>query len=170
MFFFNLGKNIRCHGKQRKSFGAAEKFHLCYSKRVHKSFYASGFLYHSPSQQILLQQLNGDNEANLVLFCEKSHTGEDPQTVFQHCVEKALGITLKATSLHPVYDYVHTRLGEHFIFYVEMADINPINYSSGNSTGWLPLSKLSKYSMTEQTRHDIIIGERVIRSLSSLQT
>jgi len=136
---------------------------------VHKSFYASGFLYHSPSQQILLQQQNHD-DAHLVLFCEKSQNGNDPQTVFQHCIEKALGITLKASSLHPVYDYVHTRLGEHFIFYVEIAGITPTDYPSGNSTEWLPLSKLSKYSMTEQTRHDIIIGERVIRSLRSLQT
>lgn len=132
---------------------------------MHKPFYASGFLYHSPSQQILLQQLSNGNDVNLVLFGGKSHKGKDPQTVFQHCIEEALGVPIAASSIHPVYDYIHDKLGEHFIFYVEVADITPQVYASKNKAEWFLLSKLSKYAMSEQTRHDIIVGERVIRSL-----
>lgn len=132
---------------------------------MHKSFYASGFLYHSPSQQILLQQLTGDTEAKLVMFRGKSYKGNDPQAVFQHCVEEALGVTVPASSIHPVYDYIHNKLGEQFIFYVEVAGATPKTYASKNKAEWFLLSKLSKRAMSEQTRHDIIIGERVIRSL-----
>lgn len=138
---------------------------------MHKRFYASGFLYHSPSQQILLQQLRSGNNINLVLFGGKSHKGKDPQVVFQRYIEKALGVSITPSSIHPVYDYIHDKLGEHFIFYVEVSDATPRAYASKNKAEWFLLSKLSKCNMSEQTRHDIIIGERVIRSLmeSTLQ-
>ncbi len=132
---------------------------------MHKPFYASGFLYHSPSQQILLQQLTNGDDMKLALFRGKSRNGKDPQMVFQQCVEEALGVRVPASSIHPVYDYIHDKLGEHFIFYVEVADVTPKTYISKNKAEWFSLSKLSKHAMSEQTRHDIIIGERVIRSL-----
>lgn len=131
---------------------------------MHTSFYASGFLYHAPSQQILLQQLHSDNDPKLVLFSEMSHNGNNPQAVFQHCVEKALRVAINPSSIYPVYDYILDRLGEQFIFYVEVSGVAPVAYSSKNKTKWFLLSKLSKFPMSEQTRHDIIIGERVIRS------
>jgi len=124
---------------------------------VHKPFYASGFLYHSPSQQILLQQTICKNLLNFDLFTGKSHNGTDPKIVFQRCVEKTLGISIAPSSVHAVYDYIHDILGKHYIFYVEVK-------KNIHDTGWIPLSKVSKYAMSEQTRHDIIIGERVIRS------
>mgnify|MGYP001613962723 CR=1 FL=1 len=138
---------------------------MWYSTEVHKSFYASGFLYHSPSEQILLQQLQNGTDITLVLFSGTSRKGNTPQAVFQRCVEKALGVTLDAASIHPVYDYIHHRLGEQFIFYVEIGGSMPGAYPSKNKTDWVSLSKLSKCNMSEQTRHDITIGERVIRSL-----
>jgi hypothetical protein len=133
---------------------------------VHKPFYASGFLYHSPTQKILLQHLSNNNDdTKLVFFREKSQNGNNPQTVFKQCVENALGIPISESSIHPVYDYVHDKLGEHFIFYVEVTDEIPATYSSKNKTEWLTISKLSKCNMSEQTRHDIVVGERVIRSI-----
>jgi hypothetical protein len=132
---------------------------------VHKPFYASGFLYHSPTQQILLQQFKSGNSVNLVLFRGSSCNGETPQAVFQKCVEQALGTVIDASSIHPVYDYVHENLGEQFVFYVEVAGATPKEYKSKNKTEWLPLLKVPKRSMNEQTLHDIIVGERVIRSL-----
>jgi len=130
---------------------------------MHKPFYASGFLYHSPSQQILLQQLTSDTEAKLVMFGSKSHNGENPITIFQQCVEKALGITIDTDSIRPIYDYTHDKFGEHFIFYIEIKDTIPVINSFNKKAEWLSLSKLSKFNMSEQTRHDITIGERVIR-------
>lgn len=130
---------------------------------MHKQFYASGFLYNSHTQQILLQQFQNGDEVKLVLFRSKSHKGNDPQIVFQRCVEEALGVPIAASSIHPVYDYIHDRLGEHFIFYVEVTDATPAQYSSKNKAEWFLLSKLAKITMSEQTRHDIIVGERVIR-------
>jgi hypothetical protein len=131
---------------------------------VQKPFYASGFLYHSSSGQILLQQFGSGNNTKLVFFRGRSHNGTTPQLVFQHSVEKALGTTIPASSIRPVYDYVHDKQGEQFVFYVEVGEIVPKTYKSKNRTEWLMLAKIDKYAMSEQTRHDIMIGGRVIRA------
>ncbi len=132
---------------------------------MHKPFYASGFLFHVATEQILLQQHDSGDTTNLALFRGKSHKGDNPQTVFQHSVEQALGVSIPASSIRPVYDYIHDELGEHFIFYVEMTGTTPETYPSKNKTMWFSLAKLSKQAMSEQTRHDIIVGVRVIGSL-----
>lgn len=135
---------------------------------MHKPFYASGFIYHAPTQQILLQQFTSGDEIKLVLFRGQSRNGHDPKTVFRQCIEKTLGVTVPSSSIKPVYDYVHDQLGEHFIFFVEAKDKTPKKYSSKNKTDWFPLAKLSKLTMSEQTRHDIVVAERVIRSIFEL--
>lgn len=134
---------------------------------MHKPFYASGFLYHSPSQQILLQPLQKGDAVHLALFCDKCDHGKDPLTVFKHCVEQALGIRIPVRSIHPVYDYIHDKLGAQYIFYVETKGKEPKSYGGKYAAGWFPLLKLAKHKMSEQTRHDVIVGERVIRSLSA---
>jgi hypothetical protein len=132
---------------------------------VQNSFTVSGFLYHSDSQQILLRQHAHGNENNLVFFGENGKHGSDPQTVFQHCMEKALGISIASSSIHPVYDYIHTQLGENFIFFVEITNDTHTRHEPVINSEWIPMAKITKFPMSEQTRHDIIIGQRVIRSL-----
>lgn len=97
----------------------------------------------------------------------KSKKGNDPQVVFQQCIEKALETTVKASSIHPVYDYVDDTLGEQFIFFIEAANITPATFPASIKAEWFSLAKISKIHMSEDTRHDILIGERVIRSLEA---
>jgi hypothetical protein len=137
---------------------------LWYTENVHKPFYASGFLYHSPSQQILLQQSTHNQMVTFDLFRGKNKNGNDPKTVFRQCVEKALKTTISEASVHTIYDYVHSTLGDQYVFYVEITDQIPTSYKTNTNPTWMLLSKLGKFTMNEQTRHDILIGERVIRS------
>lgn len=132
---------------------------------MQKAFFASGFLYHSSSQQILLQQFTNGDTVTLSLFRGKSRNDTEPLVVFQRCIEETLGVKIKSSAIKPVYDYVHRNLGEHFIFFVEIGDTAAKSYASKSKTAWVSLAKLAKANMSEQTRHDIIIGERVIRSL-----
>lgn len=131
---------------------------------VSKSFYTSGFIYHSPTHQVLLQKLAHDEKQSLTLFQFKGAKGENPSEVFHRYIQEALDISLPADAILPIYDYVHNKLGDHYLFYVDMNEmIQPPN--ENNSTTWVPLAKLSKANLAEQTRHDIIIGERVIRAI-----
>lgn len=131
---------------------------------MHKSFYASGFFYHSASQQILLQQQSYGEEIKFVLFRGKSDKKSEPLAVFKKCVEEAIGSSIDASHIRPIYDYVHEKFGTHYIFYIEVTDIIPKKLTNKEQTKWISLSKLTKHNMSEQTRHDIIVGERVIRA------
>lgn len=132
---------------------------------MHKAFYASGFLYHSPSQQILLQQID-NNKTVLSLFTGNSETGEEVSAVFQRIIYQQLGITIPLTSINPIYDYFYKDFGtDHFLQYAEVDDIDlAANLQEQGVIRWFPLQKISKLNMPDQVRHDIIIGQRVIRA------
>ena len=136
--------------------------------KVQSTFYASGFLYHRASQKILLQQITSTGQGKPLLFKTKAQKGNDPQTVFKLCIEKALDKPIKSSAIHPIYDYVDDS-GEQFIFFIEVPGISPDSYPTNQNAEWFLLSKLSKIDMSEDTRHNILIGERVIRSLSEAQ-
>lgn len=84
--------------------------------------------------------------------------------MFKRCVEETLGLPVDASKIRPIYDYVHEKFGAHYIFYIEVTEVIPKKLANKEQTKWISLSKLSKHNMSEQTRHDIIVGERVIRA------
>ena len=133
---------------------------------MYKYYFTSGFLYHPSSEQILLEKVTENNQTELVLFRGKSSKGNSHKKVFQLAVEKSLQITIPLSSIKEVYDYIHNTLEKRFIFYVEFKDEIPVSQNTKNS-GWFQLTKLSKYPMSEQTQHDIIVGQRVIRARSN---
>lgn len=136
---------------------------------MHKGFYASGFLYHSPSQQILLQQFDHDDPDGFCLFVGKNRPGEDAITTFQRIVHEELGLKIPTSSIHPVYDYFHEDLKmDHYIHYAEVTHMS-VGSKLPKRSGWVSLKKLSKVKLAAQIRHDIIIGERVIRASAEEQ-
>ncbi len=132
---------------------------------MHKAIYASGFLYHSPSQQILLQQ-TADNNNVLCLFTGNSKNGEIATIIFQRIILQKLGITIPLESINPVYDYYYKEVSaDHFIQYAEVTDTEfATELQQQGAVGWFPLQKISKLKLPDQVRHDIIIGQRVIRA------
>jgi hypothetical protein len=131
---------------------------------VHKPFYASGFICHVPTQQILLQKLDTNENPTLTFFSGKSRKGETPEQAFLRTVSEMLGYKASPSSVRPIYDYIHDTMGECFMFYIEVADTKHIPGNGKHHADWFPLAKLSKLKLSEQTRHDIVIGERVIRA------
>ena len=137
---------------------------------MHKSFYASGFLYHSPSQQILLQVDNTHDTLSYSLFSGIGSIEESAPSVFQRILQQDLGVLIPLTSINPIYDYYYAKFGKnHFIQYAQVENMALHETSPTRcTTGWIALKKLSKCTLTEQIRHDIIIGERVIRAAEDL--
>jgi hypothetical protein len=131
---------------------------------MRKSFYASGFIYHTPSRQILLQQLTDTEGTPLIMFRAKGNEGESPQMVFVRSIKETIGISIDINSVKPVYDYVNGAQGDQYIFYVDITSSPEPSSFKNQTVGWYPMAKLSKLHLEEQTRHDIIIGERVIRA------
>jgi ADP-ribose pyrophosphatase YjhB (NUDIX family) len=141
---------------------------------MHKSLYASGFLYNISTEQILLQQLH--SQSTWSLFGGKNNPSETPQHAFQEIITKHLHITPPLSVIHTVYEYPLENSGEqHVILYAN------VNFSEEEQqfaeelhTNWFTFRQLYKLSLTEQTKQDLMIGQRVIqaeiRKKEALQT
>lgn len=111
---------------------------------VHKVVYASGFLYHSGSAQILLQQNLSDPRSTWTLL-------ECPSG-------KILGYKTR-----PVYDYV-AKGKKYVISYAEVKKVKDFPDKGKLSFKWFTVKEISKLSLSAQTKQDIIVGHRVIAS------
>jgi ADP-ribose pyrophosphatase YjhB (NUDIX family) len=133
---------------------------------MHNVFYASGFLYHPPSQQILLQQFTTDTNHPAVwtVFSEKGVENETPESAFHRMVTESLGVKVTKKSCYFIYDYVHKDLKvPHFTHY---AVVNKLyeedDLLTENKTAWFPFKQLIKLPMSPQARQECTVGQRVI--------
>lgn len=134
---------------------------------VHKPFYASGFLYHLRTQQILLQQsrLGDTSLPTWSMFGGTSHDGEDAQSAFQRIMQEQVNLHLMTKHLFPVYDYFYSALNQiHFVFYAEVQKLHTFPQLSTDVFSWFTFKQTTKLAFTVQAKQDIIISERVIKA------
>lgn len=133
---------------------------------MHKTFYASGFLYNLKTQQILLLQSQPKDDTTKPLWSMlggEGGEGEEAQSAFQRIVSKLLNLNLKAKNIHPIYDYFHETEGkENFVFYAEVKKSPIFNSIEENTLSWVSFSETLKLLFTNHTKQDVIVGERVI--------
>lgn len=130
---------------------------------MHKGVYASGFLYHLPSQQILLQQ-NNNSVPKWSLFGQKSKAKKDPLVLFQEAIFNSLDLKLPIKAIYPVYDYFNDESEENcFIFYAEIKQKRKLGLGKDSNMEWFTFKQTTKLSFLDQTRQDIIVAERVIK-------
>ena len=86
---------------------------------MHKDFYASGFLYHPKTQQILLQQPNtASTETEWSLFEGECLVKETAGEAFKRIIYSHLHLELKPKSIFPIYSYFHEGKGKNnFLHY-----------------------------------------------------
>ena len=132
---------------------------------MHKSFYASGFLYNLKSKQILLlQKLQKDDTASIwSMLGGDSVDGEDGQVTFQRIVYELLNVDLKIKHIYPVYDYFNEELNKvNYVFYTEVGKsliFNPIN---NDILSWVSFQETPKLLFSPRTKQDVVVGQRVI--------
>lgn len=131
-----------------------------------QSFYASGFLYHPDSGQILLQQQQPFGKAaTWSLLGSLARDGETSQESFQRLVQTFLKIKLSTSAIHFVYDYFHKGLHKkHHVSYAEVEKLRDFPPAKKTIFAWFSLKEISKLSLSAETKQDIIVGQRVIDS------
>ena len=131
---------------------------------MHKSFYASGFLYHQSSQKILLQQI--PSLQNLLsqwyLFGESYREGADPKTIFKNIIYEQLGI--KIDKINSVYSYERGNTNQ-TIFYSEIDNMYDFPAKNERVFNWFAFKNIPKLHIIEQTKHDIVVSQRVIEAV-----
>jgi hypothetical protein len=132
---------------------------------MHKDFYASGFLYHSETQQILLRQANtADDKPLWSLVGRQADGGKTGEETIRDIFLEDLNIKLKLRSINCIYTYESKEKNmDHNIYY---AEVKKLHKSKGAKTefSWFNLKQILKLNISEQTRHDIVVGLRVIDS------
>lgn len=130
---------------------------------MHKDFYASGFLYHFPSRQILLQQYPSGHieSSSWQLFRGIGSQKENPESIFQHIILKLL--SKKIEIVYPVYSYPYRDTNKnHFIVYAKVRTKEEFSSQNGTSFAWFSFKQILKLHLAAQTEHDITVGFRVI--------
>jgi ADP-ribose pyrophosphatase YjhB (NUDIX family) len=133
---------------------------------MHKDFYASGFLYHSRSQQILLQQQNSaSSDTEWSLLGGESVANETAEETFKRVVRSLLHLELKPKAILPIYKYFHeTMKKDYYITYAKIGRLEKFPVSKKTTFSWFNFKQIHKLNLSEQTKHDIVVGQRVIDS------
>lgn len=133
---------------------------------MHNNFYASGFLYHPKSEQILLQQKNSaDQNPFWSLFGKKVLKDKTGEETFVDVFFEKLNIKLKAKNVNSIYTYSTNEKGVNYnIYYAEVKRLHKSPDTSSNGLSWFNFKQIQKLNLSEQTRQDILIGQRVIDS------
>ena len=134
---------------------------------MHKPFYASGFLYHPASQQILLYQppLLKNPLAVWKTFGGLSCAGEDAPVTFRRIIYEQTKIRLKVKCLFPVYDYFsRARNVLHYVFYAEVEKLFTFPLLKTGVLSWFTFKSTNKLSFADCIKQDMIVSERVINA------
>lgn len=133
---------------------------------MHKDFYASGFLYHPASQQILLQQqISASKTPVWALLGGKGLKNKTGEETFLDVCFNVFELKLKLNSVHFIYTYFSKDLDkDHNIYYAEVKKLHKFPTSKKTEFAWFNFKQILKLNLLEQSKHDIIIGKRVIES------
>jgi len=129
---------------------------------MQKKNYASGFLYHPETHQILLQQLKTPGNKYWTLFGIDNASEENIKDRLLEEINESLNLKIKFDSIYSVYNYVHKEKNV-FIFYAVVNKVHEI-LSSDCLYSWFTFKQIQKLPVTEQTKQDLIVGQRVIDS------
>ena len=134
---------------------------------MHKSFYASGFLYSLKTHKILLlQSEQKDDQASVwSTIGGESKGGEDARATFQRIISELLNLNLKEKNIFPVYDYFHDKLDKiNYVFYGEVGADEKFVSPKHNTFSWLGFAETIKLLFPAHTKQDLIVGERVVNA------
>jgi len=130
---------------------------------MHKKFYAGGFLFHPDSEQILLQQFTSDSQltAPWRIFGKACLEEEDSEEVFKKIVFNSL--KLKIDNVLPIYSSAQDKQYDtRHIVYSEVADLSHFSVNDNQTFAWFSFKAILKLQISEQEKHDIVVGQRVI--------
>jgi len=133
---------------------------------MHKDFYASGFLYHPKTQQILLQQpTTADTGTEWSLFEGESLNEETTEETFKRIIYFHLRLELKPKNIFLIYSYFHDDKGkDNFIHYAIVRKLEKFPDTKKTLFSWFTFKQIQKMHISNQVKQDIIVGQRVIDS------
>lgn len=123
---------------------------------MNSSVGVSGFLYHPQSQQVLLAR----QPEYWSLLEDIASKSSDPISFFQGMAFKAVKVKLDKKDIFSVYDYFDSKKKLNmFILFGCVDKCYPV---SNSMYSWFTFKAITKLACSVQTKHDLIIAQRVI--------
>lgn len=142
-----------------------------------KGYYVSGFLYHEPTNQILLQQIQSLSPSWSLFESEEVEENASPAATFADLIRNTLQLKLVIKSIQEVYSYLNEEVNKNYsITYAPVTSLKTALTASheGKICKWFGPREILKLNLSAQTRHDVTVGQRVIdakmRKLMGLHT
>lgn len=125
-----------------------------------KTFFAGGFLYNPQTKEVLLHKRDSNTNVNpdkWAFFGGTSQDGENSVQTFIREIKEELGITLEASEVIPLCDYLNTDRGTHrYSFYViSDAKKEDMVLGEGSDFDWVPLDTVFRLDATQKTFDDL---------------
>lgn len=133
---------------------------------MHKSFYASGFLYSPKLHKILLLKSPKKDSSDFIWSTIRGagDEREEPQTAFARIINEQLGLNLKVKKIYPIYDYLLDAKDKmNYVFYTEVKSSKAFSSLEG-AFEWVSFHEISKLSFVPHSKRDVIVGERVVNA------
>jgi hypothetical protein len=140
-----------------------------------KGFYVSGFLYHEPTNQILLQQIQSTSPSWSLFESEEVDENTSPVATFAELIHNTLQLKLVIKTIQEVYTYLNEDVNKNYsITYAPVRSLKTATPDNGKIYKWFGPREILKLNLSAQTRHDVTVGQRVIdakmRKLMGLHT
>ena len=135
---------------------------------MHKSFYASGFLYHPATQQILLQQSSSlETLPKWSLFGGTSIVEETAEESFQRIILECLNLKIPIGKIMPIYTYFNEQMKkDYFIFFAQVKSLKKFSHLNGSAPSWFTKAQIQKLALGPQEKHDLTVAGRVIDAIN----
>jgi hypothetical protein len=130
---------------------------------MHKIICASGFLYHLPSEQILLQQhpQSTSQTSPWMLFTKEHKESEDSEKVFKKYISELL--KTRVGNVETVYTYMNDKTNTQCnIVYSEVTSKREFPSKKGVTYKWFTFKEVIKLPLADQVKHDLVVSKRVI--------
>ena len=104
------------------------------------------------------------------MFGGLSQKGESAQEAFARVTYELIAVRVYANHIYPVYDYFfHAANTIHYVFYAEVSTMPTFPLGSNTILSWFTFKQITKLALKDQTKHDIIISERVINAQARIK-
>lgn len=125
-----------------------------------EKFYAGGFFYNPKTRVVFLHKRDDKATVNpnkWGFFGGLSEGEEVPKECFIREVKEELGIDIVFEEVKSLYHYFNEERGVwRYVFYVEKdLDESKLILGEGAGFGWIPLSEVFSYNLTDKTELDL---------------
>jgi hypothetical protein len=113
----------------------------------------------------LQQKKSADGNVVWSLLIQKMTENKTGEETFRDLFFEKLGIKLKLRGVNLIYNYYNKEKDASYnLYYAEVKSLRKLPETAKNNFAWFSFKQVQKLDLSEQSKHDVTVGIRVIDS------